>query len=209
MLVQELAAIYQAKHERCPKPFRYVQFAQWQADLLESEEEDAKQGRDVLEARLADSLRHSPLPSAKKSWTLQFQAQRFALSLEQGVAATGSNQSTRSVFWRRGNACCIALSGQNPFRRDSLRTIANTKSCKPRLGASGGRSRSGRIESKFTFATCCGGRKTRSAKRWQCRNILCRSDRTDGDDLTSFAYRDLGGSTSAAGCSSRWSGFRW
>src|SRR5947209_8683931 len=44
ILVRELGLVY--SRAALPEPFRYVQFAQWQADLLESDEEDALLGRD-------------------------------------------------------------------------------------------------------------------------------------------------------------------
>jgi len=45
MLVREIALIYSGLQDQLPDPFRYVQFSQWQADLLQSEEEDGQQGQ--------------------------------------------------------------------------------------------------------------------------------------------------------------------
>src|SRR5258708_38397880 len=46
VLVRELGLIYSGQNETLTEPFRYVQFAQWQPDLLESEEDDARRGRE-------------------------------------------------------------------------------------------------------------------------------------------------------------------
>src|SRR5216683_4039696 len=66
MLARELALIYSGQRNQLLEPFRYVQFSQWQADLLQSEEEDAQQGRDCWKRWLAESLVCPPLPGQDK-----------------------------------------------------------------------------------------------------------------------------------------------
>jgi amino acid adenylation domain-containing protein len=44
VIFRELCALYSGNSD-LPDPFRYVQFAQWQLDLLESEEDDARKAR--------------------------------------------------------------------------------------------------------------------------------------------------------------------
>src|SRR5262249_39149075 len=46
VLLNELGAIYSGKEASLAEPFRYLQFAQWQTDLLESDEEDIRTGKD-------------------------------------------------------------------------------------------------------------------------------------------------------------------
>src|SRR5258708_10873919 len=41
ILTRELLTLYSGQRDKLPESFRYVQFAQWQADLLESAESDA------------------------------------------------------------------------------------------------------------------------------------------------------------------------
>src|SRR5438128_760063 len=73
VLARELGTIYSADRESLPEPFRYVQFAQWQADLLESGEEDAQQGRDFWAKQKEASLPSPSLPGESKANESSFQ----------------------------------------------------------------------------------------------------------------------------------------
>src|SRR5207244_195994 len=66
VLVSELRNIYAGRHDSLPESFRYVQFAQWQGDLLESDEEDARKGKDFWAKRQLAAI-EAALPSEKKA----------------------------------------------------------------------------------------------------------------------------------------------
>src|SRR6266700_969456 len=66
VLVSELGNIYAGRQDSLPESFRYVQFAQWQGDLLESEEEDARKGKDFWAERKFAAI-EAALPPEKKA----------------------------------------------------------------------------------------------------------------------------------------------
>ena len=72
ILTRELGMLCSGQRDKLAEPFRYVQFAQWQADLIESEEADAKQGREFWDVRPA--LMAPALPLEKR------QRRRFSRS---------------------------------------------------------------------------------------------------------------------------------
>ena len=69
MLARELALIYSEQREQLPEPFRYVQFAQWQADLLQSDEDEAKHGRETWKRWLTEKSGVLPALPAKEGRT--------------------------------------------------------------------------------------------------------------------------------------------
>src|SRR5260370_14258730 len=67
LLSRELGVIYCGERHGLQEPFRYVQFAQWQADLLESDEEDSRQGCDFWASQQAASLVAPALPRESRA----------------------------------------------------------------------------------------------------------------------------------------------
>ncbi len=201
VLMNELAAIYHGSQHDLPEAFRYVQFAQWQADLLESDEVDAKQGREFWTKQIANSLPALPLPSEKKSRDAQFQAQRFALPLSKELAGLVLNHSEpRSVLFAAWQSLLYRLSGQNPFTAGFFADNREYEELQTSIGCFG---RTlplvVRIESTFTFADVL--RRTEDAVRdaVAVQEYFVPEAIGLGDDLTSFGYHDLGASRGAAG----------
>src|SRR5438067_553637 len=113
ILVRELGTIYARQQNSLPESFRYVQFAQWQADLLESDEEDARHGRDFWAKRQFAPIAAS-LPSEKKT-EQPFQPAVLAISAGNDLSRTILSADPAAHLLSAWQILLARLSGQNLF----------------------------------------------------------------------------------------------
>src|SRR5438067_4886756 len=113
ILVRELGTIYARQQNSLPESFRYVQFAQWQADLLESDEEDARHGRDFWAKRQFAPIAAS-LPSEKKT-EQPFQPAVLAISAGNDPSRTMLSADPAAHLLSAWQILLARLSGQNLF----------------------------------------------------------------------------------------------
>ncbi|MBV9622595.1 MAG: amino acid adenylation domain-containing protein [Acidobacteria bacterium] len=115
VLVQELGTLYAGNEERLAEPLRYVQFAQWQADLLESTEEDAVEARKFWSQSQAGAL---PVPEwgieRKAADGFQLGLLRAPLAPETATAVLAGGEA-RLFLLSAWEALLNRLSGQNAF----------------------------------------------------------------------------------------------
>src|SRR5579863_3643096 len=202
MLVRELALIYSGKQEQLPEPFRYVQFAQWQADLLQSEEQEARQGQDAWKRWLAEALVCPVVPGDGKpeagslpSW------EPVIVNLETRLAEAILQAADSSmILLAAWQALISRLSGQSAFR---LGVCADSREYEELENAIGCFARilpvTTRIENNFRFSDILRQTKDVIGEAVAVQEyFLPESIGTDGE-LISFAYHDLGGGTSAGG----------
>src|SRR5260370_17242205 len=116
-LARELAVIYCEQRNQLPEPFRYVQFSQWQADQLQSEEKDAQQGRDSWKRWLAEPLVCPALPGEDKLEQSFSLAEPVTETLEKQLAtAILQSPDSSMILLAAWQALVSRLSGQNYFR---------------------------------------------------------------------------------------------
>src|SRR6266566_1589293 len=114
LLSRELGVIYSGEQNGLQEPFRYVQFAQWQADLLGSDEEDSRQGRDFWTRQQAASLVAPALPREYMPNLSSFRPELLTIKIEQGSAILRRSDSSDLLLaaW----VCLLnRLSGRNAF----------------------------------------------------------------------------------------------
>ncbi len=193
VLVRELGLIYSGQSEALTDPLRYVQFAQWQADLLESEEDDARQGREFW---LKHPARTWPvLFVGSKTEQDLFKPARLVVKVGKELASTILESADSSVIllsaWK---SLLYRLSGQSSF---SIGVLATNRDYEELENAIGCFARTlpiaARIENDFKFADVL--RRTDETLHEAVaaqEYFLPEAIGTDGE-LISFADYDLGG----------------
>ena len=98
-ILRDLASLYSGIAELPEEPLRYVQFAQWQLDLLESEEDDARSGREFWRKNAA-ARQVAPVLPLEKNADASFmpEAARFSLSTESAVQVLRSPEPQTVLF---------------------------------------------------------------------------------------------------------------
>ena len=118
ILFRELAALLAGQQLTVLGDLRYVQFAQWQNDLLESEEEAAQDGRAFWKERTAHDWPVGSLPFETQTSSSELRASNILVSVPaQRVAeleqfATKYDASTSDVFLAAWQCLCHRLDGQ-------------------------------------------------------------------------------------------------
>ncbi len=149
-----LARSVPGRREALAEPFRYVQFAQWQEDLLQSEEDDAKQARTFWDARLPVVA----LPAAASRERLRML--RFSRSRSQyrwrrslRAAILAGREDAKQVLLSALECLLHRLSGQTAF---SVGFFADNREYEELENAIGGLGRTlplrARVENDFSFA---------------------------------------------------------
>jgi amino acid adenylation domain-containing protein len=204
MLVREIALIYSGR-EDLPEPFRYVQFSQWQADLLQSEEEDAQQGRTFWKRWLEEPLVCPLLPGEDKpeqsSSVSEFLSEPVTVRLEKQLAnMILQSPDSSMILLSAWQALVSRLSGQNTFL---LGVYADSREYEELESAIGCFARilpiPARVENNFRFSDIL--RQTKDAIREAVavqEYFVPEAIGTDGE-LISFAYHDLGGKKEQGG----------
>ena len=113
MLVDEMAALYGRNKQELEDAFRYLQFSQWQSDLLESVDDDAKQSRDFWNKQFANPLPAPALPFERKT-SAPFDPGKISvpLTVAPQLVDGGSNSDILLAAWQ---SLLYRLSGQNAF----------------------------------------------------------------------------------------------
>jgi amino acid adenylation domain-containing protein len=113
ILVRELGALYSNNRDWLPEPFRYAQFAQWQLDLLESNEDDALAAKEFWTKRQPVQI-EAALPLEKKPEG-GFSSGVYRTALKQDVANPVLNSDSSTVLFGTLQALLARLSGQSTF----------------------------------------------------------------------------------------------
>jgi len=200
VLLSEIVNIYRGSKHALPDAFRYLQFAQWQADLLESDEEDATQGREFWSKQLGNSL-IAGLPSEKKNSDARFQPEYVPAALDKKTASLVLDcPEPLSVLFGAWRSLLYRICGQNAFLTGFFAENREYEELREAIGCFG---RTlplvARIENTFTFADVL--KRTEDAVRDATavqEYFAPEAIGIDGD-LTSFAYRDLGAGGEAGG----------
>jgi amino acid adenylation domain-containing protein len=199
ILAREVEMLYSGQRDNLAEPFRYVQFAQWQADLIESEEADAKQGREFWDARPTRIA--FALPFEKKSEQAAFQPESVAVRVGDRPAAAILARTDGSLVLLTALECMLhRLSGQTAF---SVGFSSDSREYEELENAIGGLGRTfplqARIENDFSFSDVLRqtGNDLREAVAVQ-EYFAPEAIGLDGE-LISFAYCDLGGKQSLGG----------
>jgi amino acid adenylation domain-containing protein len=195
MLARELALIYSGKREHLPESFRYVQFAQWQSDLLQSEEEDAQQGRGSWKRWLAEPVVCPGLPGEDKAGLASsLLSEPVTVALERQLAtAILQSPDSSMILLAAWQALVSRLSGQNAFR---VGVYADGREYEELENAIGSLARilpiTTRVENNFRFSDIL--RQTKETVREAVavqEYFVPEAIGTDGE-LISFAHHDLG-----------------
>ena len=201
VLMNEAAAFYRGLQNDLPEAFRYVQFAQWQSDLLESDELDAKQGREFWTTQIANSLSASNLPSEKNPSGAPFQPQLLVVPVSTGLAGLVlSHFEPRSALLDGWQSLLYRFSGQNMLMTGFFADNREYEELQASIGCFG---RTLPIvagfESTFTFADVL--RRTEDA----VREAIARQEYfapeaigLDGE-LINFGYQDFSVTEDAGG----------
>jgi len=98
LMASDLYSLYSGAELR-DEPLRYVQFAQWQLDLLESEDDDARSGREFWKKNPAAEQTGPALPLEKKADApFTPEIARFSLSKENAVPILRSSEPQAVLF---------------------------------------------------------------------------------------------------------------
>jgi amino acid adenylation domain-containing protein len=201
ILVRELGMLYAGQRDRLREPFRYVQFAQWQGDLIESEDtdNDAQKAREFWHARLP--LIATTLPLQTKPVESAFQPESFAMALDEklGRAILGREDGPQ-VLMTAFECLLHRLSGQSAI---TVGFFSDNREYEELENAIGGLGRTlplrVRVENDFSFADVLRhtGKELREGTAVQ-EYFVPEAIGVDGE-LVTFAYHDFGGKQSFAG----------
>ncbi|HEU5401223.1 MAG TPA: condensation domain-containing protein, partial [Terriglobales bacterium] len=186
-LAHEIALLYAGKDE-LPEPFRYVQFAQWQLDLLESDSEDEQRGRDFWKKQAVPE--YPALTWAAKGAN-DFKPEVHRLQTTGNVGALSQKSDAAPVLLSAWAALMGRLSGQTAF---SLGVAASSREFEELENAIGCFERtlpiSFDIQSHFSFSDV--QRRTREAVDQSVAVQEYFASESHDPEAVSFAYRDLG-----------------
>jgi amino acid adenylation domain-containing protein len=192
VVVRELGTIYSGSQNALPEALRYVQFAQWQADLLESTEEDANEARKFWSQWQPEELPVPELPGETRS------DGRFALGVVRAAvsrdtaAAVVAQGDTRVFLLSAWESLLNRLSGQNAFAVGYSAENRGYEELENAIGCFGRTLPIGvRIENDFRFAEVL--RRTAKALEEAVRLEEYFPPEAIGVDtgLIGYAYQDL------------------
>ena len=193
VLVRELGMIYSGAREALSEPLRYVQFAQWQDDLLESTEEDANEARKFWSYWQAGAFPAPELPGEnREDGAFALGLVRATLSPETAAAVLA--QAEPQVFLLAAWESLLSrLAGQNVFPIGYSSANRGYEELENAIGCFG---RTlpivARIENDFRFADVL--RQTAKAVSEAVRLEEYFSPEAIGLDggLVGYAYHELG-----------------
>jgi amino acid adenylation domain-containing protein len=117
-IVAELVARYAGSFSQTEEPLRYIQFAQWQNELLESDDENCKAARTFWKKQPLEELPPLIIPSELASGA-SVSRQSFAISLAPGeverIVKTAGASSATDVLLAVWQCLISRLSGQTRF----------------------------------------------------------------------------------------------
>jgi len=192
ILLNELGAIYSGKEASLAEPFRYLQFAQWQTDLLESDEEDIRKGKDFWAKRQITPL-DATLPSERKS-EQSFSPHSYRIVVDRALASQVPGAGSTVILLSVWETLLSRLSGQGTF---SVGFQVNGREYAELENAVGCFARTvplrAQVENNFRFAdvlreTAQNIRDVTGVQEYFAPDAIGR----DGS-LCSFSYQDLGG----------------
>jgi amino acid adenylation domain-containing protein len=193
LLLRELGLIYSEKIATLPDPLRYVQFAQWQADLLESHEDDAKQGREFW-SKKTPTITGPVFSFQKKPKQNSFDPALIVVKPDAQLARTVLEHASSSVVlltaWQ---SLLHRLSAQTNF---SVGILAEGRQYEELENAIGCFSRTlpipVRIEDNFKFSDVQRRAKEVLDETLAMQEYFLPEAIGGDDDLVSFADYDLG-----------------
>ena len=116
------------------EPLRYVQFSQWQNDLVEGDDETASKGREFWKKN-ADILPALQLPNESRSLS-NFCPQSRSLTLENGIQSRVESVAARlgatagEILFAAWQSLLWRLTGQSTFQVGTVFAMdGNTTSC--------------------------------------------------------------------------------
>jgi amino acid adenylation domain-containing protein len=117
VMVEETGNIYGEHSGALPESFRYAQFAQWQMDVMESEEEDARQARQFWKNVMGEEIADLVLPGKRDPAEAAGIAELFAVRLDDRIFGKVKQRHDVAAFLLSAwEALLGRLSGQNSFR---------------------------------------------------------------------------------------------
>jgi amino acid adenylation domain-containing protein len=196
-MFDEIAALYGGSKQSMGEAFRYLQFSQWQSDLLESGDDEARQGRAFWEKQLANQLRAPALPFENKT-SAPFDPSKVSVpvKLASQLINLGNASDHLLAAWQ---SLLYRLSGQSAFTAGIFAENREYDELKNAVGCFGRTLPVPvRIENTFTFSDVL--RRTseflRDATAVQ-EYFAPEAIGLDGE-LTSFAFSDLNAGNTAA-----------
>jgi len=187
-IFRELCALYSGQSD-LPDPFRYVQFAQWQLDLLESEEDDARKARAFWE-KIGAAISPILLPGEKQAGAV-FTPDQVCVELDANSAGKVLRASAPNLLLSAWAAVVARVSQQNSV---VLHVEAPGREFEELENAVGSFARmlpvSIPVESHFSFADVC-RRTSESLQEAIGIQEFLPLDTVDHDGA-SFSYYDLG-----------------
>src|SRR6266542_1203700 len=193
ILTRELGLFYSGQRDALPEPLRYVQFAQWQADLLESEEEDAKQGRSFWESQ--PPVIAATLPFEKRQSPSACQPECVAVALGSEISSAIVGRADASAVLLTALQCLIQrLSAQIVLSVGFLAKSPEYEELENVIGCLGRTlPLRARVENHFSFSdvvrqTTNDLRESVAVQEYFAPEAIA----LDGE-LFAFAYHDLGG----------------
>ncbi|HKR85293.1 MAG TPA: amino acid adenylation domain-containing protein [Terriglobales bacterium] len=194
-IFRELCALYSGQSD-LPDPFRYVQFAQWQLDLLESEDDDARKARTFWE-KITSAIAPILLPEEKQAGGV-FTPDQVCVELDANSAAEVLRAPEPNLLLSAWAAVVARVSQQNSLL---LHVEAPGREFEELENAVGSFARmlplSIPVESHFSFADVS-RRTSESLQEAIGVQEFLPLDRVDHDGV-SFAYYDLGKTEQAGG----------
>src|SRR6266536_514555 len=191
ILVNELGTIYARQQNRLGEPFRYVQFAQWQLDLLESDEEDARKAKDLWGKRQFTPIEVG-LPSEKKS-EQPFLPEVHSLHIGTDLSTKILNSNSSGVLVSGWEILLARLSGQTAF---SIGLQADGREYEELENAVGCFARTlpipAEIENTFSFSDVLGQTIQTVHDAVAVQEYFAPEVIGIHEDLVSYCYRDLG-----------------
>ena len=191
ILVEELSRIYSGEENRLGESFRYLQFAQWQADLLEATDEEAQKGRNFWDKQLGAS--HPTLPYGRFEEGSGFTPKVLRTTISPATASVILERSDTSQFLLAAWESLIArLSGQSAFLVGFLADGREYEELEKAVGCFARTLPfSARVENDFCFADVL--RQTAEWAREASTFEECFPPETIAmeRELISFSYQDL------------------
>jgi amino acid adenylation domain-containing protein len=200
VIARELATFYGNPNADLPEPFRYVQFAQWQGDLLESTDEDAQKARNFW-AKQAELFPSLALPGeGTNDEVCGFAPGMVRVDISKDLASGIAREKPAEFLFAAWQCLLSRLCGRSSFR---VGYLANGREYEELENAVGCFARTlpmpARIENDFRFSDVL--RQTGAALRDAIGSeeyFAPESIGTDGE-LVSFSYQELGPKQTLAG----------
>ncbi len=204
LLNRELQLIYSEQRHELAEPFRYVQFAQWQADLLESIEPEAEQARSFWNRQRENSLASPALPTKAASNDAVFEPRLVRISARKDIAGAALRHGESStVLVSAWESLLSRLSGQSAFSIGYFAASREYEELENAIGCFGRTLPiSARVENDFRFSDVLRQADAAVREATNAQEYLAAEAVGQDGDLASFSYCDLGGAEERGGM--RW-----